>query len=279
MGVIDVKDVAARTKLATLNGRIWQTTRLHKDETRAENQRHNTNRAKVLVRISDHPALKELASLHAQARLEHKRLTMPTVQDGMRLIPVGRELEHSAAMRKFGDEHARLVRQFLADYPNEFANAQARLNGLFDPSQWPNPSTLPEKFAFSTRYLTTPTDGAWGEFLEESVRAAESEMREKVQRVLERVRDRCRAEAVASTSRKGKEYTREASLHASVFDAVRELADLVPDMDMSGEFAPIVQAMQPLTKLHSEFVRDDEDLRKAAAIKAESILSVLGGIQ
>ncbi len=278
MGMIDVKDVAARTKLTTLTQGAFRTTRLHKDETRAENQRHNTDTAKVLVRISDHSALKELASLHAQAYLEHKRLTMPTVQDGMRLVPVGRELEHSASMRKFGDEHNRLVGEFLADYENERANAPARLNGLYDPSMWPPLSVVQSKFKFNTRYLTTPTDGAWGEWLEESARAAEAEVRERVQKALERVRDRCKAEPTIMNTN-GRQVERQAPMHASVFDAVRELADLVPDMDLSGALAPVVQAMQPLTQLHAEFVRDDEDLRKAAAMKAESILSVLGGIQ
>lgn len=262
-GIIDPKDIAARTKLAVVNAGMWRTTRLHKDETRAENVRHNTDAAKVLVRNCNHPALKQLASLHAQAYVEHKRLTMPTIQDGMRLVPVGRELEHSAAMRKFGDEHNRLVREFLADYPAELAAAPARMNGLFDPSMWPPFSEVQKKFRFSNRYLPTPTDGAWGTFLEESARAAESELVERVQTALERVRDRCKSDG---------------KLYASVFDSIRELTDMVPDMDFTGGLAPVVQAMEPLTKLHAEFVRDDEDLRNAAAIKAESILGVLGGI-
>lgn len=264
MGIIDPKEIAARTKLATVQTGMFRVTRLHKDETRAENQRHNTDTAKVLVRISDHSALKELGSLHAQSYIEHKRLTLPTIQDGMRLVPVGRELEHSAAMRKFGDEHERIVRRFLADYENERAAAPARLNGLYDASMWPPLSEVERKFKFNTRYLTTPTDGAWADFLTESVRAAEDELRDRVQKALERVRDRCSSDG---------------KLYASVFDSIRELTDLVPDMDFSGEFAPVVAAMEPLTKLHAEFVRDDDDIRKAAAIKAENILTVLGGIQ
>jgi hypothetical protein len=261
--IIDTKEIAARTQLASLSMGMFRAVLLHKGETRAENERHNTNSAKVLVRITNHPALKELASLHAQARIEHNRLTMPTPYDGVRLIPVGRELEHSVAMRKFGDEHNRIVAKFLADYPNEVATAKARLNGLYEESKWKSPSEIAETFRFETRYLPTPTEGMWGEWLEESARAAENEMRDRVKKALERVRDRCKSDG---------------KLFASVFDSIRELTDLVPDMDFTGGLAPVIQAMEPLTKLHAEFVRDDEDLRKAAAVKAESILGALGGI-
>ncbi len=101
---IDKVDVAARMKLATLNTGSWRGTRLHKPETREENARHGSvDRAKVLVRITDSEALHRIAKLDAAAYAEHKRLTLPTVQDGIRLIPAGRELEHAAVMAKFAD--------------------------------------------------------------------------------------------------------------------------------------------------------------------------------
>jgi len=262
--MIDVKEMAARTKLSVLNTGIFQTTRLHKSETRAENARHNTDAAKVLVRITDNATLKELRSLHAQAYVEHKRLTMPTVQEGMRMLPVGREMQHSAAMREFGDEHNRLVAKFLAVYEDERDAAPARLNGLYDPAMWPDLSEVSRKFKFSTRYLSAPTDGAWADWLTESARAAEDALRERLVEALERVRDRCKSDG---------------KLYASVFDSIRELTDLVPDLDFTGGFTPIVHAMAPLAKCHAEIIRDDEQLRKAAADKAANILSVLGNIK
>lgn len=262
--IIDPIAVAARTKITVLNTGVFQTTRLHKSETRAENARHNTDAAKVLVRITDNPTLKELRSLHAQAYVEHKRLTMPTVQEGMRLLPVGRELQHSTTMRKFGDEHNRLVAKFLAVYEDERDAAPARLNGLYDASMWPSLSEVSRKFRFATRYLAAPTDGAWSDWLTESTRAAEDELRERLEEALERVRDRCKSDG---------------KLYASVFDSIRELTDLVPDLDFTGGFTPIVQAMAPLAQCHAELIRDDEELRKAAADKASNILSVLGNIK
>lgn len=264
MSIINIEDVAARMKLAVLQTGAWRATRLHKSETREENARHNTNTAKVLVRVSDHAALGLLTKLHAAAYAEHKRLTLPTQQDGMRLLPAGREFEHSGRMREFADEHDKLVAQFLADYETERTNAPARLNGLYDPTMWPSYKSVAEKFKFSTRYLATPTEGAWGDWLADSTEAAEAELRDRLTEALTRVRDRCKSDG---------------KLYASVFDSIRDLAALVPDFDMSGGFGNVVQAMTPLTTLHSEILRDDAEGRKQAADRAASILSMLGGVQ
>lgn len=262
--IVSVTEVAARTKLAMLQTGAWRATRLHRGETRAENARHNTDAARVMVRVTDHPALRDLGKLHAAAYAEHKSLTLPTVQDGMRLLPVGRELEHAERMSKYADQHDTIVRAFLADYDNEAAVAPQRLNGLYDASMWPTHNAVAGKFTFRTRYLATPTDGAWADWLAESSQAAEEELRERLTEALERVRDRCRSDG---------------KLYATVFDSIRELADLVPDLDFAGNFAPVVTAMKPLTKIHADVIRDDEDGRKQAAKRAASILSVLGGVK
>jgi hypothetical protein len=250
--------------VAVLNTGRWQATRQHRNETRAVNEAHGTNAAKVLVRVSDHPALSDLQKLHAEAYQVHRRLTLPSAQDGMRLLPAGREFEHAEAMRKLGDRHNKLVASFLADYESERQNAPARLNGLYDASMWPSASQMEGKFSFATRYLPCPVEGAWGEWLESSAEEAEKELRARLKEALQRVRDRCKSDG---------------KLYASVFDSIRDLADLVPDLDFSGEYAPVVKAMKPLAEISAEDVRDDKDARRKVAKQADSILSVLGGIK
>jgi hypothetical protein len=263
--IINVADVAARTKLAVLQTGAWRATRINRSETRNTNATHGTgNAAKVLVRVTDHAALTGLAKLHAHAYQEHRRFTLPTVQDGMRLLPAGREFEHAEVMRKLADQHNTFVREFLADYENERANAPARLNGLFDPSMWPSLHVVEHKFTFQTRYLATPVDGEWSEWLSASVESAEAELRERLEEALKRVKDRCKSDG---------------KLYASVFEAIRELADLAPDLDFNGDYAPVVQALAPLAKIHAEDVRDNPSARQKVAKQADSILSVLGGIK
>lgn len=256
---------AARMKVTTLNTGAWRATRQHKAETKAENERHNTDAAKVLVRVSDHQALGDLVKLHAKAWQAHKRFTMPTVQEGMRVVPLGREFEHAEVMRKFGDEHSKLVQQFMADYDQEKAEAPTRLNGLYDESMWPSHAEVERKFTFRTRYLPTPTGGEWSEWLAESIQVAQLDLHDRITEVLTRVRDRCK-------NTDGKLYT-------SVFEAVRDLTELVPDFDMTGVYAPVVEAIKPLTAIEADDIRDDEKARKRTARKANEILGMLGGIK
>lgn len=263
--IINVEDVAARTKLAVLNTGRAQFTRLNKKETMNTNATHGTgNAAKVLVKQSDHPALTKLAKLHSHAYQVHRHYTLPTDTPGMRMIPAGREFEHAEAMRKIADQHNQFVREFLADYDTERMNAKLRLNGLFDEGGWPAKSEVETKFKFQTRYLATPTDGTWGDWLAASIESAEAELHDRLKDALQRVKDRCKSDG---------------KLYASVFDDIRELVELVPDFDFGGEYAPVVAAMAPLADLHAEDLRDNGKARQKVAKQAADILSVLGGIK
>lgn len=169
---IDIAAVAARTMLCTLSTSAWRATRIHKKETKATQEKHHSSAPRVLVTVCEHKALTELACVHAQAYGEHRRLTLPTVQDGMRLLPAARHLEHADNMRRYREKHDSIVGAFLSDYEAEAAAAPARLNGLYDAAMWPSLRNVAERFGFGSRYLACPTEGAWGEWLAESARAA-----------------------------------------------------------------------------------------------------------
>jgi len=158
----DVSGIAARTMLTTISCSMWRATKLHKKETAAARQKHHSDAPRVLVTICNHPALQELASLHQSVYADHRRLSLPSVQDGMRMIPAARHLEHSDMMRRYRSEHDAIVSRFLSDYASEAAAAPARLNGLYDASMWPTQAAIAEKFGLNVRYLSCPTDGASG---------------------------------------------------------------------------------------------------------------------
>lgn len=262
--IASVEDIAARMTLAAFNTGAWRATRQHKAETHAENQRHNTNAAKVLVRVTNNETLSDILKLHAAARVEHNRITLPSEQNNLRMLPANRQFEHADMMAAYRDKHDRLVRDFMAAYDDERASAPARLNGLYDAAMWPPHSEVERRFVFTTRYLPTPTTGGWGDFLAASAEAAEQELRSRLRDALERVRDRCKSDG---------------KLYASVFDSVRDLAALVPDLDFTGNYAPVVAAMAPLAAVNADSIRDDETARQETAKTAASILSVLGGIK
>ena len=259
-----IAQIAARVKLCALNTGAWRATRLHKNETALVNSNHHTvDAAKVHVRLTNSEALAALNKLHAEAYAAHKTLTLPSIQDGFRLIPAGRELEHSAKMQSFATRHNALKNQFVAEYNAEKATAPARLNGLFDPAHWPDVATVAAKFSFATRYLPCPSDGAWGEWITESARAAEDELRERLTEALSRVASRCASDG---------------KLYDTVFTNLAEVIELVPDLNITD--APELQAAANCAKeiaaLSADTIRDSKVARKEAAAKAANILAAMG---
>jgi len=171
--------LAKKALLATLSTGAWRATKLHKNETAKVNADHQaTDIARVTVKLTNHKALSELTKLHAAARAEHYRLTLPSVEDNFRLLPCGRELEHSNIMAGYATKHEALAREFVAAYDVERSTAPARLNGLYDPKHWP--VSIGEKFKFATRYLPCPDAGTWQEWLKESAVEAEADLKNRL---------------------------------------------------------------------------------------------------
>lgn len=262
----NIESIASRVVLATLSTSAWRATRLHKEETKAERERHKSEAPKVLVKICDHDALTELAKLHSEAYHTHRRITMPTVQDGMRLLPASRQFEHSDTMRKLADKHREIVARFMRDYDAIKAAAPDVLNGLFDESMWPSHREVESRFGFGTRYLACPVDGAWGEWLSESARVAEDALRDRLREALERVRDRVKGDG---------------KLYGTVFSNLAEIITMVPDLNFTGaaDLAEVAKLAAPLAQHDAESVRDDDKARAKISRDAGRILTMLGGVK
>lgn len=259
--------IAARTKICSLETGAWRANALHRGATADLNLRAASGRAaRVTVSLTDGASagtLDEITKNHAAAYAAHQRLTMPTVQDGMRLLPAGREIEHAAAMQKFAAIHTALVSAFLTEYDDLRQSAPARLGRLFDPLKWPSAGTVARKFHFSTRYLPTPADGAWSEWLEETAAAAAADFRDQLRESLQRVADRCSSDG---------------KLYDTVFSNLRDLVALSSDFNISED--PLITRISalaaPLSENSADSLRENKAARAAAAASANSILTYFG---
>jgi len=264
---IDIKEVAARMKLATLTTGAPRFRRLHKTETKAVNQKHGTGEAaKVSVLQCSHPALTEINAIQGAARLEHYRLTLPSVQDGLRLLAVGKEFEHAEKMSEAAIKQRVKVDQLAADGcfvgGAQFDTDRVRLNGLFEERAWPvDASEMRRAFVFQTRYLGVPTDGAWSEWLEESSRAADAEVRDRLENALKHVAERCSSDG---------------RLFQSIFTNLQDLLDLVPSFDVSGRYEAIVKAAKEVASFNAESIRDNKKTRTKIAERASEIGAMFG---
>lgn len=257
---MNIAGIAARTQLVTLTTGCFRPTKRHRLETMEENARHNTTAARVSVRLTDDPDLMEIARVHHAAYRVHRSLTLPCIQDGMRLLPVGRQFQHSSELGTFASQHHAIVPRFIAKYPAIRAASPQTLGTLHDPDLWPD--DIAACFKFDVRYLSCPTDGEWADWLEESARAAEDEVRERVTNALQRVVDRCESEG---------------ALYASVFSDLGELAEMLPDLNLTAapDIAIVGAQAAKLAETNVEDARIDPATRADAAKEAERLLSLL----
>ena len=253
-----MNSLAKKAMLTTLETGAWRATKLHASETAKVNADHQaTDIAKVSVKLTNHPALVALGKLHAAARAEHYRLTLPAATDGFRFMPCGRELEHSAIMQKFATEHEALVQEFLGAYDVERATAPARLNGLYDPKHWP--VTVAGRFKFQTRYMPVPEAGTWQDWLKESAEDAEAELKERL------------ADAIRSFRDKLKDP--KAIFRDSLVSNLHDICELAGDLNILDDPAikAISQQAAELSKHTPSTLRDDQQTRAQAAERAANI--------
>lgn len=268
-------EIAKRLKLAMLQTGAWRATVKNKEESRILNERHGTkDEGKVTVRQCDHTALHEIYSLHARVYNEHKKLTLPSVQDGVRIVLTGKEFEHSDMIRKFADD-VRVQIDKLIDAGayvdgDEYKKAKQRLNGLFDERAWPiDEQDLRNRFLLKSTYLECPTDGSWGDWIMESATAARREVEEQVEKALRKVIERCAGDKGDGTGR----------LHESVFTNLGSMLDVLSTIDVEARYRPVVEEAKEVAKYTAEEIRKDSATRKQLAERADKLTDMFAGLR
>lgn len=256
--------IASSIKLVTFETGAWRAQKLNARESRDVNAKHNTtDAAKVIVRLTDNASLTALYKLHSEAYSEHRRITLPSIQDGIRIVPAGKELAHSKIMADFSAKHSALVCDFLVEYDLIRLEAPIKLNGLFDGRQWPEKGVVAGKFKFQTRYLPCPSDGAWSAWLDETAAAGQAELRERL---------------VTAARHLADVLKNDGKLFQSAFDNLREVCELAGDGFNLLDDPIIAQAARELRQPASqaaESLRDAKAVRQDTAQKVSSILATL----
>lgn len=256
--------LASKAMLVVLRSSAWRPTKLHRDETRRENERHGLdNRALVSLRLVNSAALTNHARAIALARAEHYSLTLPTGDEGWRLVPLARMLTHSERMQSHGAKVRALADQFLAEYPALRAAAKSELGALYREEFFPSPEDIAQCFSFATQYLSVPSDSLWSQWSSEAVKQAEAELRDRVRDALQRVVERLKPGEV---------------FRDSLVENLRDLCAIVGDLNLSGAAdisAAAARIGAELAPLSPERLRTKCASREQARNIASNILATL----
>ncbi len=225
-----------------------------------------------------------ISDLINQARHHwHYKRTLPWLDGGQRILPSSMFMSYAEKMREFSAEFDRLVDAFINDYAKRLSNAKAKLNGLFNAADYPDPATLRERFRFEVSYSPVPVAGDFrmdgiGE-AEKAILAAEVQKREvdamkaANKELAQRVADIIGNISAVCSKDKPRIYD-------SLLSNAAELADLIPALNVGND--PKLNAAADAIKKKvlitgTDTLKESKQARSEVAAAADDIVKQMAG--
>lgn len=278
-------NISEKAMLVALSISTWSGRKYDKDASKEVADNHGTeaSRAGRFNKILVNPAsLREITSVAVSARNYTTSVTLPWLNDGVRIIPVDIYLDYSQRMSQYRSEFNSAVDKLLNDYDAIVNQARLDLNGLFKETDYPSRESVRAKHAFNVRLFNVPDSGDFRVSLSESEfqstkqeieqnlhEAADNAVRDVFQRVSNRMEHIIkRLKEVESTDGKG--------IRDSMMKNVAELADLLPKLNITGNRdidSVAEQIKNDLVSISTDDLRENQSSRIAAAQSARDIIS------
>lgn len=232
-------------------------------------------------------ALARIVSATNKAREVHYARTLPWLDDGARILPAAGYADYSAAMRTVRQDFEEAAREFIAAYPGFREAARTRLGTMYQPADYPEVADVEARFSFSIRVMPLPDatdfrvalpqdvlDAIKADAAQDSRNAlagAMADVRARVVETVGRMAERLAAYKPATNTDKAEGVFRD-----SLVDNVRELADVLPSFNLTGDagFAALIERIRgQLCGLDAAALRNDPAARAETAAAAAAIVA------
>jgi hypothetical protein len=284
--------LSTRAMLASVTVRQWTARKFDKRVSEAVNASHGAamDAGRYNKRLIASDALASIQRITGEARQAHYHFTLPWADTGARLLPASTYLPFAARMRALRNDFEAAVSAFVAGYPDYIAEARTRLNGMFDPADYPDAADVGARFGFEVAISPVPAAGdfrvALSEDQAEAIRAdIERRAHDATQAAIRAAYERV-SETVGHMARKLAEYrpataTEKAQgiFRDSLVENVRELAGILPHLNVTGD--PDLAALadriaSSLTTHDAETLRESDATRARIASEAQAIADHVG---
>lgn len=276
-----MKDLSERAMLVRLEISQWTARKHDKRATETVETHYGAHNAgrfnKVLIAEE---AIKAVAKTANAARTFHYENTLPWTDEGYRILPAKNFTSYSAKMRELHADFDKSVEELAANYNVLVEDARQRLNGLFNPADYPR--DIRSRFGFGTSITPIPTADDFrvplnSEVLQEIQQELEARLQQATQEAHQDLYRRLATVIGHVADRLG---DKEAIFRDSLIDNVRELCELLPRLDIVGD--PDLQriraeAERKLLKHSPQELRESPAARRQTAKDASAILNALEG--
>jgi hypothetical protein len=281
-------NVARRAVIARLTISKWTATKHDKRVSKEVADTHNSDEqmGRYNKSLINKDAMKEIRAIESRIRELHYKLTLPWEQDGERILSAKAYFDYCDQMRLLQVDWNNAVRAFVAVYPNLVADAQYRLNGLFNPAEYPAVSEIANKFNFEYANFLPLPEGQHLQVIDMGTELADRQ-REVDMRVAAALDKATRdiwlrmQEVVTHMHEKLKVYERTPDgktngiFRDSLVENITDLLDLVPTLNFSDDpnINKIADDMRAsLTQYSPDTLRENPSARANTASAAKNIL-------
>lgn len=225
-------------------------------------------------------ALEEIAKIATEARTYHYANTLPWSDNGQRILPSARYMQYTTDMRAFCSRFDNAADQLEINYDSLVSQAQANLNGLFNPADYPPAHKARKSFAFSFDIDPLPTSADF----RVNIGDAEAEIiRQQIeQRSADRVRTAMRDAAGrlldAVQHAAAKLADKDAIFRDSMIGNIRDLCSILPALNITDDptlAQAITDTTATLAKYEPQTLRDNPTIREKTASAAQAITAKL----
>ncbi len=230
-------------------------------------------------------ALEQLRQIATAAGQEHRRRTLPWLDNGARMLSAEGYFAYTEVMRQYEAQWEPALDDFVRDYPDYVDEARRRLNGLFRPEDYPPVQCVRDRFAFGYNIFPLPSQqdfrvqlgdaetarvqASIEEQVNQALDAAMKDVWERIRDVVGHMAERLRAYTVSADGVSG-------AFRDSLVQNVRDLVDILPSLNVRNNpaIAEFTERMKAeLCNSSPQTLRCSKLARERTAAAAEDILS------
>jgi hypothetical protein len=276
-----------RAMLVGLTVRRWHPHATDKKVSDEVATAHNSDASmgKYRKRLLPKEALFSLATVVNELRNTHYFLTLPWSDDGRRVLNGVGYFDYNKKMMALKAKYLAEYAKFKPLYPGYVEAAKQRLNGLFNPDEYPAVDELDSKFGVDINIWPMPSGVDFRVDLGTAETARirkeiEANTKDTIEAAMKHVWGRLR-EVVQHASSRLKEYNvtaegkTEHSFRDSLVTNIQELLDVIPSLNVTDNAelsAFAAQVKKEIASIAPDTLRSDAKVRGTVVSKADEIL-------
>jgi len=233
--------------------------------------------------------LKAINAAATKAYQYHITNTLPWEDEGTRILPSAQYSEYTRKEREFIAEFNSAVELFILEYSEAKREAEKRLNGMFDPADYPPVETLQSAYGIEITFYPVPDKADFRITLDSEERSKiESDLETRMNSALENAMSDLWArlrESVAHLRNQLQTFLAAGEgeskrLYSAWFDNVSAIVDIIPALNITAD--PMLtdlatRAKTELLEYSPDYLREQPSACEKVTKSADDILSVMSG--